>query len=158
LIFLHLFSAVSACLYYKIYLLINCHTNIVRLDCQNNIVRIEFWAQLIRLSAMKKGLCLPYCVCCTPLTVRLAMCVVCCAAGDWLWVTWEDPCCVYELIEGVVFTELLLHNQHFTLMQYLHIYIASQHLMHVPFWHVFSSCNVSAIVPYSCLFCKMCNA
>jgi hypothetical protein len=67
---------------------------------------------------MKQGLCLPYFVSHTSLRVRLAMCVVCCATGDWLWVTWEDSCCVYELVEGVGFTDLLLCDQYFMLMEF----------------------------------------
>jgi hypothetical protein len=81
-------------------------------QCCNNIVRIEFCTQIIKLSGMKQGLCLPYCVSRTPLRVRQAMCVMCNAAWDWLWVTWKDSCCVYELVEGVSFTDLLLCNQY----------------------------------------------
>ena len=38
-------------------------------------------------------------------------CVI--VAWDWLWVTWKDLCCVYELVEGVSVTGLLLCNQYF---------------------------------------------
>ena len=57
------------------------------------------------LSGMKQVLYLPYFVIRTPLKVRLAKCIVCYAASDWLWVTWNNSCCVYELVEWVSVTE-----------------------------------------------------
>jgi len=38
------------------------------------------------------------------------------------------------------------------------IYKASQQFICLPFEHVLSSCDVSTIGPYSCLFCRICNA
>ena len=55
-----------------------------------------------RLSGLKQGLCLLYCV-----GVRcwecacLWVCVVCYVAWDWLWIMWKDSCCVYEFVERV---------------------------------------------------------
>jgi len=36
--------------------------------------------------------------------------------------TWEDSCCVYELIDWDGFTGFLLCNQYITFIQCLHIY------------------------------------
>jgi len=52
---------------------VDFQNNIVRLDCKNNIVRIEFCTQITRLSGLKHGLCLLYCVSRTLLRVRLTV-------------------------------------------------------------------------------------
>jgi hypothetical protein len=61
------------------------------------------------------------------------VCVVCYAAKDWLWVRRKDLCRVHEFVEGVRSTNLLLCYQHVMLMEYLHIYKASQQFMRMPF-------------------------
>ena len=46
------------------------------------------------------------------------LCVMLCETGYGLR---GRICCVYELIEGVIVTDLLLCNQYLTLREYLHI-------------------------------------
>ena len=41
---------------------------------------------------------------------------------------------------------------------YACIYSASQQFIRDPFWHAFSSWNVSSVIPYSCLFSHICAA
>ena len=83
------------------------------------------------------------------------VCVIYYVMRDWLWVTWEDSSCLCKFVEGVGVTNLSFCNQCFVLVEYMHI-------QGFPTIHTcaFMAClqYLSYVVPYSCLFCRICIA
>jgi len=47
--------------------------------------------------------------------------VICYLMRDWLWVAWEDICCIREFVERVDVADLLFCDQCFVLVEYLHV-------------------------------------